>query len=129
MASGTWQALRAESHVCVRVVVVYAPRTGRLPGRPKSRASLLMIRATICCVVAFFAVAQAAPKVALPAIEGDETGDMRDAVAAAIDGEQITVLGERETNRAVDSLRNENLAELTEKQATKLSKDLEDDAT
>ena len=87
-----------------------------------------MIRATICCLVAFAAIAEASPKVALPAIEGDETGAMRDAVVGAIDGEQLTVLGERETNRAVDALRNENLAELTEKQATKLSKDLEAEA-
>ncbi len=92
-----------------------------------------MIRATIsclatACLVAVASPASAAPKVALTAIEGDTTGTMRDAVAAALDGDQLTVLGERETNRAVDGLHNENLDELTEKQASKLTKELEADA-
>ncbi|MBA3821129.1 MAG: hypothetical protein H0X17_19750, partial [Deltaproteobacteria bacterium] len=71
-------------------------------------------------------VAVAAPKVALTAIDGDLTGDMRDAVAAAIDSDELTLLGEKETNRAVDKLG--DVAELTEKQAKKLATSLEADA-
>lgn len=89
-----------------------------------------MIRALISslAILACAATASAAPKIALPAIEGDITGDMRDDVAAALDGDQLTVLGEKEVNRVYDRLNLENLAELTEKQAKKLSTDLEADA-
>jgi len=89
-----------------------------------------MIRAliTFLAILGFAATASAAPKIALPAIEGDSTGDMRDDVAAALDGDQLTVLGEKEVNRVYDRLNVENLAELTEKQAKKLSTDLEADA-
>ena len=89
-----------------------------------------MIRALISslAILACVATASAAPKIAMPAIEGDITGDMRDDVAAALDGDQLTVLGEKEVNRVYDRLNLENLAELTEKQAKKLSTDLEADA-
>lgn len=89
-----------------------------------------MIRSLICflAVVTFAGSASAAPKIALPPIEGDLTGDMRDDVVAAIDGEQLVVLGQKEVNRVYDRLNIENLAELSEKQAKKLSKDLEADA-
>jgi len=89
-----------------------------------------MIRAliTFLAILGFVATASAAPKLALPAIEGDITGDMRDDVAAALDGDQLTVLGEKEVNRVYDRLNVENVAELTEKQAKKLSTDLEADA-
>jgi hypothetical protein len=89
-----------------------------------------MIRALISflAILGFAAVSQAAPKVALPAIEGDVTGDMRDDVAAALDGDELTVLGEKEVNRVYERLNLENLAELSEKQAKKLSTDLEADA-
>ena len=89
-----------------------------------------MIRSFITClaVLGFAATASAAPKVALPAIEGDITGDLRDDVAAALDGDQLTVLGEKEVNRVYDRLQLENLSELSEKQAKKLSTDLEADA-
>lgn len=46
----------------------------------------------------------AAPKVALTAIENDPGGDVRDAVAAALDGKDLSVIGEKEVNRAVDRL-------------------------
>ena len=88
-----------------------------------------MIRALITALaVLSAATSSAAPKIALPAVEGDLTGDMRDDIAAALDGDQLTVLGEKEVNRAYDRLSLENLAELNEKQAKKLSKDLEADA-
>lgn len=89
-----------------------------------------MIRSLICflAILGVVAPASAAPKVALPAIEGDITGDMRDDVAAALDGDELTVLGEKEVNRVYDRLNLENLAELTPKQAKKLSSDLEADA-
>lgn len=88
-----------------------------------------MIRALITALAILCAAsASAAPKIALPAIEGDVSGDLRDDVAAALDGDQLTILGEKEVNRAYDRLSLENLAELSEKQAKKLSKDLEADA-
>ncbi len=89
-----------------------------------------MIRALISllAILGFAVTASAAPKVALPAIEGDVTGDMRDDVAAALEGDQLTILGEKEVNRVYDRLNLENLSELSEKQAKKLSTDLEADA-
>jgi hypothetical protein len=89
-----------------------------------------MIRALISllAILGLAATASAAPKVALPAIEGDVNGDMRDDVAAALDSDQLTILGEKEVNRVYDRLNLENLAELSEKQAKKLSTDLEADA-
>ncbi len=88
-----------------------------------------MIRATITILAVLCAAAgtaAAAPKVALTAIDGDLTGNMRDAVAEALDGDDLTVLGEKETNRAVDKLG--DVSELSEKQAKKLSTDLSADA-
>jgi hypothetical protein len=83
---------------------------------------------SILAILGFATVASAAPKIALPAVEGDVTGDMRDDIAAALEGDQLTLLGEKEVNRVYDRLNLENLSELSEKQAKKLSKDLEADA-
>ena len=87
-----------------------------------------MIRALILCLTVLAGTASAAPKIALPPIEGDLTGDMRDDVVAAIDGDELVVLGQKEVNRVYDRLKIESLSDLTEKQAKKLSKDLEADA-
>jgi ribosomal protein L21 len=87
-----------------------------------------MIRLCLLAVLGFAASAAAAPKVALPAIEGDITGDMRDDVTSALDSSELTMLGEKEVNRVYDRLNLENLTELSEKQAKKLAKDLEADA-
>jgi len=77
-------------------------------------------------IAAWCADAGAAPKVALTPIDGDLTGEMREAVAEALDGDELTVLGERETNRAVDKLG--DVSELSEKQAKKLGTELAADA-
>jgi hypothetical protein len=69
----------------------------------------------------------AAPKVALTAIDGDDSGDLREAVAEAIDGKDLSVIGAKETNRAIDRLKIE-LPDVTEKQAKKLAGELEADA-
>jgi hypothetical protein len=66
------------------------------------------------------------PKVALTQIEGDATGDVRDAVAEAIEGSEISLIASREVNRAVDKLG--DLSDLTEKDFKKLASDLEADA-
>ena len=87
-----------------------------------------MIRLCFLAILGFAATAAASPKIAMPAIEGDVTGDTRDDVVAALDGNELTLLGEREVNRVYDRLHLENLSELTEKQAKKLSSDLEADA-
>ena len=70
--------------------------------------------------------AAGAPKIALTTIDNDTKGDVRDAVAEALDGDELTLIGEKETNRAVDKLG--DLAELTDKQVKRLSTDLEADA-
>ncbi|HEX7838427.1 MAG TPA: hypothetical protein VF469_13220 [Kofleriaceae bacterium] len=68
----------------------------------------------------------AKPKVALTQIEGDASGDVRDAVAEALDGKELALIGSREVNRAVDKLG--DLADLTEKDFKKLATDLDADA-
>ena len=70
------------------------------------------------------ALALGAPKVALTAIEGDANGSMRDQVAEALDGDELTVIGKREVNRATDDI---DVAELSEKDAKRLAKQLEAD--
>jgi hypothetical protein len=78
---------------------------------------------------ALLLVSQAAlarPKVALTQIEGDTSGDVRDAVAEALEGSELSLIGSREVNRAVDKLG--DLADLTEKDFKKLANDLEADA-
>jgi hypothetical protein len=83
--------------------------------------------ATIALVLLAVAPAAAAPpKVALTAIENDD-GDLREAVAEALEGPELTLVGARATSRAIDNLKGE-LADLTEKQAKKLSNELEADA-
>jgi hypothetical protein len=64
-------------------------------------------------IVGLATVGSAAPKIALPAIEGDITGDMRDDIAAALEGDELILLGEKEVNRVYDRLNLENLSELS----------------
>jgi hypothetical protein len=71
-------------------------------------------------------VAHARPKVALTQIEGDTTGDVHDAVAEALEGSELSLIGSKEVNRAVDKLG--DLADLTEKDFKKLANELEADA-
>jgi hypothetical protein len=71
-------------------------------------------------------VAIAKPKVALTQIEGDTDDDVRDAVAEALDGKELSLIGSKEVNRAVDKLG--DLADLTEKDFRKLANELEADA-
>src|ERR1051325_8853274 len=71
--------------------------------------------------------ASAKPKVALRRIEGDASGDVRDAVVEALDGgKELSLISGREVNRAVDKLG--DLADLTEKDFKKLATELEADA-
>src|ERR1041384_302952 len=70
--------------------------------------------------------ALARPKVALTQIEGDTTGDVHEAVAEALEGNELSLIGSREVNRAVDKLG--DLADLTEKDFKKLANELEADA-
>ncbi len=75
-------------------------------------------------VVLGVTTAVAAPKVALPAIDGDDSGDVREAVAEALDSKELSVLGAKETNRTLDKLKID-VADITEKQAKKLATELE----
>ena len=86
---------------------------------------------TLCCAVALLlaagpAVASAKPKIALTAIEGDDSGAVSDAVTEALDGDSLTVISQRVVNKAVDKLGLDN--EMTEKQAKKLAGEVEADA-
>jgi len=71
-------------------------------------------------------VALAKPKVALTQIEGDASGDVRDAVVEALEGKELSLISGRTVNRAVDKLG--DLADLTEKDFKKLASELEADA-
>src|ERR1043165_6811094 len=84
--------------------------------------------ALIACAVPFLLshTAIAKPKVALTQIEGDASGDVRDAVAEALEGKELSLIGSREVNRAVDKVG--DLADLTEKDFKKLATELEAEA-
>ncbi len=85
--------------------------------------------ALICCVAFMLSsrVALAKPKIALTQIEGDASGDVRDAVVEALEGgKELSLISGREVNRAVDKLG--DLADLTEKDFKKLAAELEADA-
>jgi hypothetical protein len=64
--------------------------------------------------------------VALTQIEGDASGDLRDAVVEALEGKDLSLISGKEVNRAVDKLG--DLADLTEKDFKKLASELEADA-
>jgi hypothetical protein len=70
--------------------------------------------------------AAARPKVALTQIDGDASGDVRDAVADALDGKDLSLIASKEVNRAVDKIGDP--ADLTEKDFKKLASELEADA-
>ncbi|CAN5918025.1 hypothetical protein BH11MYX2_BH11MYX2_11640 [soil metagenome] len=71
-------------------------------------------------------VADAKPTVAVAPFEGDDEGDVRDAVADALDGDEVDVLPKKQVVKALNKLGYEG--ELTEKQAKKVAKELEVDA-
>jgi len=77
-------------------------------------------------IVVWVGVAYAKPRVAVTPIEGDESGDMRDAVAEALDGGDLEVISTGKVTKAFDKLGYEG--ELSEKQAKKVAKELEADA-
>lgn len=68
--------------------------------------------------------AAASPKVALTTIDNDDSGDIREAVAEALDSKELSVIGAKETNRTIDRLKIE-LPDISEKQAKKLATELE----
>src|SRR6266571_3769587 len=86
------------------------------------------VLALICCAASLLVshAAAAKPKVALTQIEGDASGDVHDAVAEALEGKELSLIGSREVNRAVDKLG--DLADLTEKDFKKLATELDADA-
>src|SRR5215467_7768487 len=86
--------------------------------------ALALLSCAACFLLSHTAAAK--PKVALTQIDGDATGDVRDAVAEAIEGKELALIGSREVNRAVDKLG--DLADLTEKDFKKLADQLEADA-
>jgi hypothetical protein len=82
------------------------------------------------CAVSFVVASGAAyakPKVALTQIEGDASGDVREAVVEALEGgKEVSLISGREVNRAVDKIG--DVADLTEKDFKKLSTQLSADA-
>ena len=85
-----------------------------------------VIPSLMCGLMSVSGLAIAKPKVALTQIEGDTDDDVRDAVAEALDGKELSLIGSKEVNRAVDKLG--DLADLTEKDFRKLANELEADA-
>lgn len=86
-----------------------------------------MQRWVLFCVIALWVgVAYAKPRIAVAPIEGDDSGDMRDAVADALDGGDLDVISTGKVTKAIDKLGYEG--ELTDKQAKKVAKELEADA-
>ena len=86
-----------------------------------------MQRWVLFCVIAFWVgVAYAKPRVAVTPIDGDDSGEMRDAVAEALDGGDLDVISTGKVTKAFDKLGYEG--ELSEKQAKKVAKELEADA-
>jgi hypothetical protein len=81
----------------------------------------------LACLLVGAGAAFAGPKLALPAIEGDDSGAVREAVTEALDGKELSIVGTKETNRVVDKLKIE-LGDVTDKQAKKLQAELEADA-
>src|SRR3954462_6352253 len=129
MAQGTWQAacelhrkMTGECHVRVYSSPGSSPGTSSYGGRMTRALALLSCAA--CLLLSHAAWAK--PKVALTQIEGDASGDVRDAVAEALEGKELSLIGSREVNRAVDKLG--DLADLTEKDFKKLASELEADA-
>src|SRR5262245_22179434 len=100
---------------------VYTRRSGASRDRART-AEICMTRALALVSSAAFLLwshaASAKPKVALTQIEGDASGDVRDAVAEALEGKELALIGSKEVNRAVDKLG--DLADLTEKDLKKL---------
>ena len=92
----------------------------------KNLAMVTLTCAVALVVVARPADAKAKPKIALTAIEGDDSGAVGDAVTEALDGDDLTVISQRVVNKAVDKLGLDN--EMTEKQAKKLAGEVEADA-
>lgn len=77
-------------------------------------------------IVVWVGIASAKPRVAVTPIEGDDSGDMRDAVADALDGGDLDIISTGKVTKAFDKLGYEG--ELSEKQAKKVAKELEADA-
>jgi hypothetical protein len=87
-----------------------------------------MIRPTvvsICILVGALGIAGAAPKVALT-VEGDDKGRVREAVVDALEGDELTLVSEKQTLKAMTKVG--EVSELSEKQLKKLAKDLSADA-
>ncbi len=118
MASRTWQA----SQRPVRSRKWHPGKTVYTRGSPGFMRAVVGL--LILVLVAGTAIA--APKVALTEIDGDDSGDLREAVAEALDGKELSVIGAKETNRQVDKLKIE-LPDINEKQAKKLASELEAD--
>lgn len=91
-----------------------------------SRTLAIMIVAVLAVIGGMPRAANAKPKVALTAIDGDSSGAIGDAVTEALDSEELTVISQRVVNKAVDKLGLDS--DMTEKQAKKLSSEIEADA-
>src|SRR3954466_5478383 len=89
--------------------------------------TLAMVTLAAAALVAAMATSvDAKPKVALTAIDGDDSGKIGDAVVEALDGDELTVISQRTVNKAVDKLGLD--ADMSEKQAKKLSGEVDADA-
>jgi hypothetical protein len=79
-----------------------------------------------CTIAVWMGIAQAKPRVAVSPIEDDDSGDMRDAVADALDGGDLEIISTGKVTKAIDKLGYE--PDLSDKQAKKVAKELDADA-
>src|SRR5579863_6751211 len=86
------------------------------------RRALLLIA---CCAL-LPATAWGKPRVALAPLDGDSSGDVQDAVAAALGGGELVVVTPKQVSKAIERLGLD--ADLSEKDAKKLGKELDVDA-
>lgn len=91
-----------------------------------TRTLAMVTVAVVALVAGAPRTASAKPKLALTAIDGDSSGAVGDAVTEALDSEDLVVISQRVVNKAVDKLGLDT--DMTEKQAKKLSAEIEADA-
>ncbi|MEO7092830.1 MAG: hypothetical protein ABI175_06235 [Polyangiales bacterium] len=91
-----------------------------------TRTLAMLTVAVVALVAGVPRTASAKPKLALTAIDGDSSGQVGDAVTEALDSEELTIISQRVVNKAVDKLGFDS--DMTEKQAKKLSTEIEADA-
>lgn len=98
---------------------------GTVDGGGVSSQNVMQRWVLFLMIAVWVGVANAKPKVAVAPIDGDESGDMRDAVAEALDGGDLDIISTGKVTKVIDKLGYDS--DLSEKQAKKVGKELEAD--